>query len=61
MERKPGKSRELLQAAGYRWSADSDAWIDDRTHRELDGRIAQTLPTDELSAWLKAGEGRERF
>ena len=61
MEQTPAEIRELLQAAGYRWEAESEAWINDETHRELNGHISCLMPTAQLKAWVKAGEGRERF
>ena len=61
MEQTPAESRALLHAAGYRWDAERDAWIDVRTNRQLDGRISRTMPTPQLKAWVKAGLGRERF
>jgi len=57
----PVENRELLQAAGYRWDPDRDAWVKDKTGRELDGRISRSLLPEQLKAWLKAGEGCPRF
>jgi hypothetical protein len=58
MLRTPEDNRRLLEAAGYAWDTDRDAWVDPKTKRELDGRIARTMTEDQLKKWLKAGAGR---
>jgi hypothetical protein len=56
--RTPADNRKLLEAAGYAWDEDRDAWVHPRTRRELAGRIARTMTEEQLTAWLKAGAGR---
>ena len=61
MLRTPADSRELLEAGGYTWNAEREVWVDPKTERELAGPIAWTMPLEQLTKWLKAGEGRGSF
>jgi hypothetical protein len=58
MLRTPEENRRLLEAAGYAWDDQRDAWVHPKTRRELDGRIARGMTEEQLTAWLKAGAGR---
>ena len=63
MERTPPANRELLEQAGYAWNVAVNAWIrrgakpSPLRSRMLDADIARTLSREQITAWIKAGEG----
>jgi hypothetical protein len=65
MLRTPPDLRELLEHAGYVFDANIGAWIRRGEHpspltgRMLDADIAARLTREQITAWIKAGEGED--
>ena len=48
-------NRQLLEAAGYVFNSELNLWINGQLDRALDGKIAATLTTEQVGAWIAAG------